>query len=91
MSITDADDLDIAEMHRDFLLSALRAASLRARAMESDLNTIGIALKGGLIGPEVAVRWIMQSGLQHMVGELPESTAKLMPQQVITNTTNGVG
>ena len=81
------DELDNIEMHREFLLTALRAASLRARMMETDLNAIGLALKHDLIGPATAVRWIVQGGYQHMVGELPDSTAKLVPQQVTTNNT----
>ena len=74
---------DQADLHKEFLLAALRAASTRARLMEADLTTIGIALKGGLIGPDTAVRWIMEGGLLHMVGALPESTTKLTHKEVV--------
>jgi hypothetical protein len=63
--------------HRDFLLQALRAASARAKLIDADITTIGLALKGDLIDPETAVRWIMDSGLLWIVGALPESVGKV--------------
>lgn len=65
------------ERHKEFLILALTAAARRAKLMEADINTIGFALKSGLIGPDVAVRWIVEAGLLWMVGSLPESTTKL--------------
>jgi len=37
---------------RDYLLSELRCASLRARLWQADIDAVGMALKGGLIEPE---------------------------------------
>ena len=65
------------ELHRDFLLAALRAASARAKLIEADINTIGVALKGDLIGPETAVAWIRDAGLLWIVGAIPESVGKV--------------
>ena len=53
--------LDEEESHKAFLLAALRAASLRCKVMEADVNTIGVALKGDLIGADTAVAWIRDS------------------------------
>jgi len=55
-------------VHRDFLLAALRAASARTKAMEADINTIGVALKGDLISCDTAVRWVREAGLLGMIG-----------------------
>jgi hypothetical protein len=70
-------ELELAEQHRDFLLAALRAASVRAKLMECDINTIGLALKAGMIGPDTAVQWIRDSGLTWLVGALPEAVGRL--------------
>lgn len=64
-------------LHRDFLLAALRAASARAKLMEADINTIGIALKSGLIGADTAVAWIHDAGLVGMVGAIPEQVGRI--------------
>jgi hypothetical protein len=72
---------DEEELHRDFMLAALRAASLRAKAMEADLNTIGVALKGNLIGADTAVQWIKDAGLLHMVGGLPDEVGRVAKAQ----------
>jgi hypothetical protein len=39
----------------DYLLAELRCAALRARILASDVDAIGLALKGGLITPDQAV------------------------------------
>lgn len=83
-----ADDLDTVEAHREFLLTALRAATTRARLIEADLTTIGTALKGNMIGPDTAVRWIMNSGLLWIVGDLPESVGKVAATGATTNESN---
>ena len=58
--------------HKDFLLSALRAASLRARMYEIDINSIGIALKGDMVTVTEALRWIKDIGAWELVGKIPE-------------------
>ena len=75
--MADEATLEDVERHKEFLLTALRAAALRARTMEADINTIGVALKGDLIGPDTAVRWIMEAGLLPIVGAIPEATTKI--------------
>jgi hypothetical protein len=41
--------------HTDYLLAELRCAALRARLARSDIEAVGVALKGGLISPDQAV------------------------------------
>jgi len=66
--------------HREFLLSALRTACLRCKAMESDLGSIGIALKADLISPDTAVQWIEDAGLMFLVQPLPATVGLLAKQ-----------
>jgi hypothetical protein len=39
----------------DYLLQELRCASLRARLAASDIDAVGLALKGGLVTPDQAL------------------------------------
>jgi hypothetical protein len=59
------------EAHRDFLLSALRGASLRAKMWETEINTIGIALKADMITVAQAMKWIRDVGALELIGEIP--------------------
>jgi hypothetical protein len=72
--------MDEEQQHVDFLLAALRAASLRCKLMEADVNTIGVALKGGLIGADTAVAWIRDHGLLGMVSAIPEEVGRIAKQ-----------
>ena len=63
--------MDEEAQHKEFILAALRAASARARAIPLDIDTIGVALKGGLIGADTAVAWIHDAGLMWLVGANP--------------------
>jgi len=71
------EELDMIEGHRDYLLALMRGASLRAKMIEAEISSIGIALKSHMIGPETAVRWLHESKLLDFVGPLPESTSRL--------------
>ncbi len=78
MAITEQiDDPEQVERHKEFLLQALRAAVARTKMWQADLETIGVALRGDLIGPDTAVAWIRDAGLLGIVGALPEATTKL--------------
>ena len=59
------------ESHKDFMLCALRAASLRAKMIEMDLNTVGVALKSDMVTPMEAVKWLRQIGALDFVGKIP--------------------
>jgi hypothetical protein len=81
--------IDEEDSHKEFLLAALRAATARARAMQLDLDTIGVALRGDLIGPDTAVQWINNAGLMWLVGAIPEEVGRVAKQNetVVTLTT----
>jgi hypothetical protein len=61
------------EPQKEFLLAALRAASLRAKMYEVEINSIGVALKGGLITGEDAISWMREIGAMHMLAMVAES------------------
>lgn len=60
------------ESHREFLLSALRAASLRAKLFDVELTSIGIALRENMVTPEQAVKWIRDIGALESIGMIPD-------------------
>jgi hypothetical protein len=64
------------ESHKDFLLSTLRAASLRARLMEVELSSVGVALKGNLVTVAQAITWLKDIGALEFVGMIPDAIAK---------------
>jgi hypothetical protein len=47
----------------EFVLAALRAATLRARLAASELDTIGLALKRNLVTVEGALAWLHDADL----------------------------
>jgi hypothetical protein len=51
----------------ELLLSALRSAALRAKIDANAIETIGIALRNGMITPEYAVVWLHDIGLVDQV------------------------
>jgi hypothetical protein len=64
------------ETHRDFMLSALRAAACRARMNAADLDSIGIALKARMVTADQAVKWLKDIGALDFVGMIPEAIMK---------------
>jgi hypothetical protein len=52
----------MSEASKEFMLGALRVASLRAEMWKSELNRIGVALKADMITPELAVMWLKEMG-----------------------------
>jgi hypothetical protein len=61
-----------ADPHREFLLSALRAASLRAKLFDVELTSIGIALRENMVTPEQALKWIKDIGAMESIGMIPD-------------------
>jgi hypothetical protein len=53
---------------QDYLIAELRCASLRLRLEQSDVEAIGIALKGGLITPDQAIELLHDAGVLRLVG-----------------------
>ena len=58
--------------HKDFVLSALRSASLRARMYEIEIQSIGIALKGDMVSVIEALKWIKDIGAWELIGKIPD-------------------
>jgi hypothetical protein len=58
--------------HKEFLLSALRAASLRAEVMKTEINTVGIALKSDMVTVGQAVKWLKDISALEFVGMIPD-------------------
>jgi hypothetical protein len=50
-----------------FLISQLGCATLRARLAACEIDSIGVALRGGLIDPETAVAWLHDCGVLNHV------------------------
>ena len=57
---------------RDLLLSALRAATARARLAANEFDTIGISLRQKLITCEQALEWARDEGLINWIRLGPE-------------------
>ncbi len=63
---------------KEFVLSSLRAASLRAKLLETEINSIGVALKGGIINSYTAMQWVKDAGALDLIGHiLPEETSEI--------------
>jgi hypothetical protein len=56
----------------EYLLAELRAASLRARILQAEIDAIGVALKGGLITAEQALVLMNGVDLLRYIGELSD-------------------
>ena len=83
MSVS-ASAADIAEVvvteddtHREFLLAALRTATIRCRLMEAELTECGIALKHGMVGPDMAMKWLHDQGLVYLLGIIPPEVGQV--------------
>ena len=58
--------------HKDFLLSALRVASLKCKLYDAEINSIGVALKADMITVGAALTWIKDAGAADLVCRIPE-------------------
>jgi hypothetical protein len=63
------------ESHKEFLLAALRAGSLRCKLFDAELTSIGVSLKHDMISPEIAVKWIRDMDLMWLVAPVPDAVA----------------
>jgi hypothetical protein len=61
---------DRADFH-SYLLAELRAAVLRARILQADIEAIGLALKGGLVTPNQALALLHDVDALRIVGTPP--------------------
>jgi hypothetical protein len=59
--------------YTDYILAELHCAELRARLIQSDLEAIGLALRGGLITPDQAIEHLCDCDAMRLVGTPPEA------------------
>ena len=59
----------------EYLLAELRAAALRARLWQADIDAVGLALKAGLISPDQAVEHLSDCGLLRLLAVREEQEA----------------
>jgi hypothetical protein len=60
---------------REYLLAELRAATLRARLWQADIDAVGVALKAGLISPDQVIEQLSDCGLLRLLGVRQEQEA----------------
>jgi hypothetical protein len=69
----------VATTHNDraaYLLAELRCAALRTRLVASEIDAIGIALRGGMIDLDSAVAWLHECDvLDYVAAALPQADA----------------
>jgi hypothetical protein len=63
LSVSDVQTGRAVLPDTEFLLSALRVATLRARLAANELDSIGVALKRGLVSYDDAVAWLHEIDL----------------------------
>jgi hypothetical protein len=51
----------------DYLLLNLRCAGLRARLLTNEIQAMGVALKGGLVGPDDVLEHLAEVGALRLV------------------------
>jgi hypothetical protein len=59
----------------DYLLAELRCAALRARILASDVDAIGLALKGGLVTADQAIELLADCDALRLVMPTPPNSA----------------
>lgn len=60
----------------EYLLAALRVASMRAKLYEIEINSIGVALRGGFIGPDDALAWVRDIGADGLMVTEPDKLSQ---------------
>ena len=53
---------------KEYAITALRCATLRTRLLTTELETIGIAVRDGLVSPEASLLWARDIGALELVG-----------------------
>jgi len=63
----------------EFLLACLRAASLRAKLIATELDSVGVALRHNFVSHDGAVEWLRDLDLLDHVLPLPSGICKAAP------------
>jgi hypothetical protein len=74
---------------RDYVLAELRCARMRAQLLVKEIEVIGIALRGGVIHPEMAVEMLAEANALDFL--LPAEPAWVRPEDTATTPVNGQG
>ena len=61
---------------RDFVLAELKCAALRSRLVTTQIDSIGVALRGNFITEDDAIAWLDECGALQFVSA-PRDTAEL--------------
>jgi hypothetical protein len=76
---TNSPDPNKQALFSTFLLSLIRAATLRSELDTTELKSVGIALKAGWIAPDHACAWLADAGLlNQVIGEEPRGIATVL-------------
>jgi hypothetical protein len=73
--LNKSQDNEQSSDRQAFVVASLRSASLRVRLIANEIDTAGVALKGGLITPEAALEWVNEVA-PGCVGYLPAAFAE---------------
>jgi hypothetical protein len=66
---------------RDYALSALRCARLRAQLAQVEIQTAAMALRGNLVSPELALSMLSEVGREYLLAT-NDTTPTLAPEHV---------
>jgi len=70
--VSDTNSQNETQPFSTFLLSLIRAATLRCELDSTELKSVGVALKNNWINPEQACAWLAEVGLiKDVIGKSP--------------------
>jgi hypothetical protein len=75
----EASGAGVENSESEFLLACLRAASLRAKLIATELDSIGVALRHNLVSHDGAIEWLRDIDLLDHVLPLSSGTCKAAP------------
>ena len=55
-------------LDREYVLTALQSAALRAQLLTNEINVITLAVRDQLVSPEAGLMWARDCGLLDLVG-----------------------
>jgi hypothetical protein len=65
------------QAHCEYLMQICRAGMMRARMIEAEIASVGVALKNRMIDSETAVRRLREAQLLDFVGHIPASVGRM--------------
>jgi hypothetical protein len=80
MMVRGDDEGEIS--YRKYVLAELRAARTRALLVVNEIETIGVALRGGIVDADLAVEWLRDAGAMGYLMANTDDDAVLDPSNV---------